>query len=205
MTDTVAQQRHPTSRALLVSALSLLIGALTAWAQTVLPYSMFSLANSANGWTLVIVVLLLWAEPGVRLGAALGAASSVLLMLGYTAGLALYGKAYDPLLWTLSSAVIGPFIGIATAWLREHGLRAALGTAALAGVTIGESLYGLTYVRESTSPVYWTVSGLAGLAFLIGMLVYRIRGPHPKALAVVSTAAVIVVFIPVYGLVGTYA
>ncbi len=47
-------------------------------------------------------------------------------MLGFTAGLAAYGEAYNPLLWTLSSAVAGIFIGIATAWLRERGIRVAL-------------------------------------------------------------------------------
>jgi hypothetical protein len=184
---------------------SYLIGIATAWAQTVLPYSMFALANSANGWTLVVVLLILWARVELPLAAVLGSASSVLLMLGFTAGLALYGHAYDPLLWTLSSAVAGAFIGIATVWLRERGLRAALGTAALTGVTIGEALYGLSYVSESTSPVYWTLSGVVGLVFLTGMLAFRIRGRFPLALAVAGTAAVILVFVPVYGTVGTYA
>ncbi|WP_285620203.1 DUF6518 family protein [Kineosporia sp. NBRC 101677] len=195
----------PAVAALVVAVLSFVLGGLTAYAQTVLPYSMFSLANSANGWTALMVVLLLWVRPGVRLAAVLGSVSGVLLMLGYTAALALYGHAYDPLLWTLSGAVAGPFIGVAAAWLRERGGRAALGTAALTGVTIGESLYGLTAVSQSTSPVYWTVSGLAGLLFLLGMLARRIRGRAPLVLTLAGTAAVVVVFIPVFGTVGTYA
>ncbi len=84
-----------------VSVLSVLLGGLTAVAQTVLPYEMFSLANSANGWLLLMVGLLLWVKAGPRLAAVLAALSGALLMLGYTAALALYGEAYDPLLWTV--------------------------------------------------------------------------------------------------------
>ncbi|MCD5353181.1 DUF6518 family protein [Kineosporia mesophila] len=190
---------------LMVGVLSFVIGALTAWAQTVLPYSLYSLANSANAWVLVIVVLILGVRAGPALATLLGSASSVLLMLGFTAGLALYGKPYDPLLWTLSSAVAGLFIGLSAAWLRGDGVRPALATAALAGVTIGEALFGLTYVRETTSPVYWILSGIAGITFLAAMLARRIRGPLPTAVALAGAVAVIVVFIPVYGTVGTYA
>ncbi|GLY33362.1 hypothetical protein Kisp02_67270 [Kineosporia sp. NBRC 101731] len=189
----------------MVCVLSFVIGALTAWAQTVLPYSLYSLANSANAWVLVIVVLILRVRARPVPATLLGSASSVLLMFGFTAGLALSGEAYDPLLWTLSSAVAGLFIGLSAAWLHGDGVRPALATAALAGVTIGEALFGLIYVPETTSPVYWTLSGLAGVAFLAVMLARSIRGPLPIALTLAGTVAVIVVFIPVYGTVGTYA
>ncbi|GAB3248946.1 DUF6518 family protein [Kineosporia babensis] len=191
---------------ILVSVLSLVLGALTAWAQKVLPYELFSFANSANGWLLLMVALLVWVRAEVRLAAVLGSVSGVLLMLGYTAGRTLYyGETYDPWLWTLAAALAGPFIGVATAWLRAGGIRAALGTAALAGVTIGEAIYGVRYVGESTSPVYWVLSGVAGVAFLVGMMLLRLPSWRAALIAVVATAAVIVVFIPVYGTVGTYA
>jgi hypothetical protein len=190
----------------LVAALSFLAGGLTTWAQTVLPYSLFFLANSASGWILVMVPLLWCVRHQPLVAAILGSVSGILLMLGFTAAWAvLHEQPYDPWLWTLSGAVAGLFIGLATAWLPGHGIRAALGTAALAGVAIGDAWYGLTAVRATTSPVYWTLIGLVGLAFLAVMLTRRLRGELPIVLAIAGTVFVATVFLPVYGAVGSVA
>ena len=190
----------------IVTATSFIAGALTAWAQTVPPYTLFFLANSASGWLLVMVLLLWNVRERPLLAALLGSISGIMLMLGFTAALAvLYDESYDPWLWTLSGALAGPFIGLATAWLRERGVRAALGTAALAGVAIGDAWYGLTAVRESTSPVYWTLSAAAGLGFLAYRITRGIDGRRSVAIAIVGTAAVAVAFLPVYGAVGSVA
>ncbi len=203
------QQRYfgeTAQAAVVVTAASFLAGALTAWAQTVLPYELFFLANSASGWILVMVALLWSVREHPLIAALLGSVSGIMLMLGFTAALAvLYGESYDPWLWTLSGAVAGPFIGLATAWLRERGIRAALGTAALAGVAIGDAGYGLTAVRGITSPVYWSLSAAVGFGFLSYMVTRRIDGRWSVALAIIGTAAVAVVFLPVYGTVGSVA
>jgi hypothetical protein len=90
--------------------------------------------------------------------------------------------------------VVGPFVGVAASWLRAAGVRAALGGALLAGIGVGECVYGLTVVGDTTSPVYWTLIGVAGLALVAGLLVRRIRGALPVALAVGGTAVVAVAF-----------
>lgn len=108
------------------------------------------------------------------------------------------GLYYDPLLFSVVGVVAGPFVGLAASWLRADGVRAALGTALLAGIGVGEAVYGLTVVRETTNPVYWAVIGVAGLALLAGQLVRRVRGTLPVAMAVGGTAVVTAAFYLAY-------
>ncbi|MFI9487248.1 DUF6518 family protein [Promicromonospora sp. NPDC052451] len=189
---------RPLVRALAVVALSFLLGGLTSYAQGFLPDSFASFANSASGWTVLTASLLYWSRMRTGPAAVLGAVSFVLLVLGYTVASQVRGLVYDPLLFSVVGIVVGPFVGVATAWLRAAGVRAALGTALLAGIGAGEALYGLTVVRETTSPVYWTFIGVAGLALLTVMLVRRIRGAVPVALAVAGTVVVGVAFVAAY-------
>lgn len=98
--------------------------------------------------------------------------------------------------------LVGPFVGLAAAWLRARGLRTALATAALAGVGVGESVDGLTVVADSTSPVYWSAIGLGGVALLTVMLVRRVRGPVPVLCAVAGTVAVAAAFLVTYSWIG---
>ncbi|MFI6424543.1 DUF6518 family protein [Promicromonospora sp. NPDC050880] len=189
---------RPLVRALAVVALSFLLGGLTSYAQGFLPDSFASFANSASGWTVLTASLLYWSRMRTGPAAVLGAVSFVLLVLGYTVASQVRGLVYDPLLFSVVGVVAGPFVGMAAVWLRAAGVRAALGTALLAGIGAGEALYGLTVVRETTSPVYWTLIGVAGLALLAVMLVRRIRGAVPVALAVAGTVVVGVAFVAAY-------
>lgn len=91
----------------------------------------------------------------------------MVLLLGYSVAAQLRGYYYDPTTWLVIGIVVGPFVGVAAAWLRGTGLGAALA----AGV-------------------------LAALALLVGMLVRRVRGPLPAAVAVV-TALVVTAGVPV--------
>ena len=163
--------------AAIVAASSFLLGAATFHAQGFLPDALTSFANSASGWTLVTVLLLSFMRVGPAVAALLGATSFVLLTLGYSAAAQLQDLFYDPTLFSLVGVVVGPFVGIATSWLRAvHPWQAALGTALLAGIGVGEAVFGLTAVADTTSPVYWVLIGAAALALLIAMLIRRIRG-----------------------------
>ncbi|MEO9248397.1 DUF6518 family protein [Citricoccus nitrophenolicus] len=102
----------------------------------------------------------------------------------------------------LGGLTFGILVGLAAAWLRARGLRTALATAALAGVGVGESVYGLTVVADSTSQVYWSAIGLGGVALLTVMLVRRIRGPVPVLCAVAGTVAVAAAFLVTYSWIG---
>lgn len=193
----------PFIRAVIVALCSVVLGGLTFFAQGFLPEWFTSFANSASGWTLLTTVSVFLAKLRAGLSALLGAVSFVLLTLGYSWAAALSELYYNPMLFSTIGVLVGPFVGLAACWLRERGLRGALATAALAGVAVGESIYGLTIVAGSTSPVYWTLIGLAGIVLLTLMLAGRIRGWMPVVTAVAGTAIVSAAFLVTYSSIGT--
>ncbi|SDD98269.1 hypothetical protein SAMN04489747_2204 [Auraticoccus monumenti] len=188
---------------MVVIVVSFLSGMLTFFAQGLLPDALTSFANSASGWTLVTVLVLAWARVRTAVSALLGAASFVLLTLGYSASAHLQGLTYDPTLFVVVGVLVGPFVGIATSWLRAASAwRAAAGTALLSGIGLGEGVYGLTVVADTTSPVYWTLIGLIGLGLLVAMLIRRIHGVLMVLLTVVGTGAIAAAFVVAYRALG---
>ena len=177
------------SSTLAVAGASLLLGALTSWAQGVLPDAFASFANSPSGWTVLTALLVGATRPTLPLGAALGVVSFVGLVLGYTVASELRGLTYDPVPWSVVGIVAGPFVGVAAAAVvGRRALHAALGAGALAGVLIADGIYGLTVVGSSTSPVYWTLCIVAGCA-VVAVTAARVRTPAGVAVALVSAAA----------------
>ncbi|MFF2268900.1 DUF6518 family protein [Cellulosimicrobium cellulans] len=198
---------RPWRRAAVVLVASFVLGGLTSYAQGFLPDAAAPFANSASGWTLLTALLVAWyaSAPHARTwhAAVLGAASFVLLTLGYTVAADVRGFFYDPTTFGVVGLVVGPFVGIAAAWLWRTGVRAALGTAVLAGIGVGESVYGLTTVVETTGATYWAVIGVVALVLLAAMLARRVRGTVPVTVAVVGTAAVAGAFVLAYRALGT--
>ncbi|MFC5996982.1 DUF6518 family protein [Pseudonocardia hispaniensis] len=192
-------------RAAIVAVLSFVLGGLTAYAQGFLPDAAAPIANSASGWTVLTALLVYWSRSPVGTAAALGAVSFVLLVLGYTAASEFRGAYYNPLMFSVIGILAGPFVGAAASWLRANDLRAALGTAVLAGIGIGEAVYGLTTVRDTTDPTYWTIIGLVGAALLLGMLIRRIRGAQSVAIAVTGTIIIAAAFLFAYRSIGNIA
>lgn len=166
----------------------------TFYAQGFLPDAFGSFANSASGWTLLTALPVFASRARPKVAAVLGALSFVLLVLGYSLAASLNGLFYSPLLFGMIGVVVGPFVGLATAWLRRTGIRAALGTALLAGIFLGEAVYGLTVIAATTRPEYWLAIGVVGLALLVGMLLRRLRGWLPITIAVAGAAAVALAF-----------
>jgi len=181
-----------------VVLLSFLLGGLTSYAQGFLPEALSSFANSASGWTVLTALLVYWSRARTAPAAVLGAVSFVLLVVGYMVAADLRGYVYNPLFFSVVGVVVGPFVGVAASWLRTAGVRAALGTALLAGIGVGEAIYGLTVVGDTTSPVYWTLIGVAGLALLAGQIARRIRGVLPVVLALGGTALLAAGFLVAY-------
>lgn len=135
--------------------------------------------------------------------AVLGAASFALLTVGYAVSAHLQDLFYDPTWFVFVGLVVGPFIGVATSWLRsDSAWRAAAGTALLSGIGVGEAYFGLTAVADTTSPVYWIVIGVISLGLLVAMLVRRIRGALAVLLAVVGTGAVAGAFVVAFSAMG---
>ncbi|MDR7384496.1 DUF6518 family protein [Promicromonospora iranensis] len=185
-----------------VVALSFLLGGLTSYAQGFLPDAFASFANSASGWTVLTALLVYWSRARTVPAAVLGAVSFVLLVLGYMVASQVRGLVYDPMLFSVVGVVVGPFVGVAASWLRASGVRAALGTALLAGIGIGEAAYGLTIIGDTTSPVYWTVIGVAGVALVGVMVIRRLRGALPVALAAGGAVALAAAFHTAYSSLG---
>lgn len=168
---------------------SLLLGGLTSWAQGVLPDALASVANSPSGWTLLTALLVAAARPTLPWGAALGGASFVSLVLGYTIASDLRGLFYSPLLWCVVGVLAGPFVGgAAAAVVRSHNLQAALGAGALAGVFFADGIYGRTVIGSSTNSIYWNFCLVAGAALTV-VTALRLRTAHAALVVIASTAA----------------
>jgi FtsH-binding integral membrane protein len=153
----------------------LLLGALTALGQQYLPDAVRSLANSSGPWCLVAFALA-WRAPRGR--PVVGALALAALLAGYVACSAVRGYPSSTallLFWGLASVLVGPVLGVAAGWVRgTDGIRPALGAAVPAGVLVGEAVYGLTVVADSTSGGFWVAEGIVGLA-LVAVLAYRGR------------------------------
>lgn len=175
-TITTAGRSVVAGRVAAVLVVSFLLGALTSYAQGFLPEALQSFANSPSGWTILTVLAVWLARPGLVLGAALGAASFVLLVVGYTVASELRGLTYDPLFWSLVGIFTGPLIGVCAAAVRGRRLPlAAVGSGVLAAVLLVDAIYGLTVVSDTTSPVYWTLAGVLGLILLGAVAVIRLK------------------------------
>jgi hypothetical protein len=154
-----------------VVAFSLLVGGLTSPAQGFLPESVNSLANSAGGWSM-LAFLGVWLSRARPLpGAVLGAVSFVAMVEAYGVVSLWRGHFFaEPFssMWIPIGLVAGPVIGLAAALVR-HASRAwtIAGVATLSCVLVAEGVFGLTVVADTTSPVYWTLEIVLGIAFVV--------------------------------------
>lgn len=185
--------RHPwfaaARRILFVVAVAFALGALTSWGQLLLPPETASLANSAGGWTIPTAILVLLLARSTPEAVIAGAAGFVALTLGYAVASGWRGFAFDPTTWAIVGMLAGPVIGWAAHALRGRGMRLALGTSVLAGVLVGEGVYGLTVVADTTSPVWWWIElGVGALTLAVGAL--RVR---PWGLALVALLGTVLV------------
>lgn len=166
------------------------IGALTSLLQSRLgPFD--PLANSAGSWCAVGALLGSRSRrPG--LAVCIGVVALWSLLGGYLLATELRDLTMSQswvLFWMACGAVGGPVVGLAGSWLRHCGAgRAALAVAALAGLLLGEAVYGLTVVVATTGATYWVLEALVGLALLGGWVMRRRPDARWLALAVVGTA-----------------
>lgn len=198
--------RASVARPLFAFALSvtaaLLLGVLTAYAQGWLPDEFRSLANSAGAWALVAFLLALL-SPGASIAAASGAASLGALLLGYVVGSAAQHATSATSVvafWGLAALVAGPLLGLSAHWVRSRApALSGLGVGVIAGVLIGEGVYGLTYIADTTYPPYWVVEAVVGVAFLVAFAIRRPRRMKDTAISVLSMVATAALFLGVFG------
>ncbi len=191
--DTVLSRRR-LARALAVAAVvAFAIGSLTAFGQQWLPHDVNSLANSAGSWSLACFVLVLVTTTRVPWAALLGGLALIGMLAGYVVTSDLRGYPSSTalmLFWSLAAVTAGPALGVSAAWIRTGGPRRVAAVAVPAGVLTGECVYGLINIADTTSPVYWTIEGLAGLALLAWVVTRRIRSSLDAGMAVASTIVI---------------
>lgn len=176
------------ARVLLAAAVAVALGGATSLGQTFLPEVGASLANSVTGWTLPTVALVFVTARSFTEAAVTGAVSFVALTVGYAVVSTLRGFPFDPTAWAVIGVLAGPVIGAATFALRRSLMEAAVGGGLLAGVLIGEGVYGLTAIAATTSPVFWWAAITVGVALLVAVAALRLRDIR-STLVLASVAA----------------
>ena len=190
-------------RATLVGVLGLTFGVATAYAQAWLPHEVGSLANSVGSWALLAFLLaFLGATP--RAAAFLGFLALVTLIAGYVLGASVRGDPSSSSLiafWGLASLVAGPVLGLSAFWVRtDHGYLGAAGIGVISGILIGEGIYGLSTIADTTYPPYWSGQIVVGVAILASVAVQRPRQERRIAIAVACSLLVAASFVAVYRL-----
>ena len=177
------------------------VGVLTSIGQGFLPFELSPLANSAGSWSLAAFALAL-VEGVPRRAAVLGAVALVTMLAGYAIATMLRGFAVGTALlafWGLASIVIGPALGVSAAWLRRRdAVRSAAAMALIAGILIGEGLYGLTVIADSTPARYWVGEIGVGLGVTVLGSSRRLGSIRQRLIGVVLTMLVATAFYLAY-------
>ena len=88
--------------------------------------------------------------------------------------------------WLIAAVLAGAPLGVAAAWTR-HGqwwFGASAGPAVLAGVLIGEPIYALSTIADTTTPAYWVGELLAGVRVVVLACVRIVRRDLRPALVI---------------------
>jgi hypothetical protein len=180
----------------------LLVGFLTSYGQWVLPHGLASMANSVGSWSL-IAFLFGMLSPRPWVCAVAGVLSLAAMVLGYDIASVLRGFPLSPgstAFWLTAAVLAGPVLGWGGNAVRLRSRLTPLAVGAMSGVLVGEGAYGLLYIADTTSPVYWSCSIAAGAA-LLGWAAAR-RFPDPRwrspLTAAGTTAALATAFVVVY-------
>lgn len=185
----------------LVGLTGLLLGVLTAYGQEWLPARVGSLANSTGSWCLIAFLLAFLASRR-RVAIVCGALALITLLAGYVLGASVRG---DPssrgllVFWGLAAVLVGPLLGLGANWVKSgRPTLAALGTGAISGLLVGEGVYGLAYIADTTYPPYWWAEMIVGIALLCWVWMRRFRRLYLAAFAIVVTSVAAAAFVQVY-------
>jgi len=185
---------------LVVVGAGLAIGIATSVGQGSLPEGLTPLSNSSGSWCLCAFALALF-ERDPRRAALVGFASLVAMLAGYALATEFRGYPVGTSMfvrWGVAAVIAGPALGVGAAWLRgPNPLRAAAGVAPIAGILLGEGLYGLTVVAATTSVGYWIGEVAVGLTLVV-LAAIRLRNGPGIALMLALSAIASVIFYLVY-------
>jgi hypothetical protein len=179
----------------------LVVGALTSPLQGWLSDSASSLANSAGTWSLV-AFLAARRSHEMMVGALVAAVTLAMCEVGYVLATEVRGGSNATstvMFWIAAAVLAGPPIGVAATWTRQsHPPRRGAGFGVINGVLVGEGIYGLTKIRDTTDWRYWTVE-IAVAAGIAAWLAWRDRSVAAigSCIGVTCAAAVVVYFVAV--------
>ncbi|MBX0298456.1 hypothetical protein K2F54_00505 [Cryobacterium sp. 1639] len=169
---------------------AVLIGGLTSFAQLYLPPWVNSLSNSAGGWTMFSFLLVWLSRARPVLAGVLGIVAFQLLVESYSVVSEWRGfDDGDPFssIWTVVGLAAGPLLGVAAGLVRHAPpLWRALAVTPLSAVLLGEGIWALNTIADTTSPVYWTLEIVLSAAFLLAAVLHgRLV---PRAISLVTSA-----------------
>lgn len=177
-------------------------GGLTSFGQQYLPAELRSLANASGPWFAVVMGSIVLARPRLVLAIILGAAGLILMNEAYGFVSRWRGFPYGggiTSIWNVIAVAVGPIAGVAATWLRSsRPVLVALGVSAPASVFIGEGLYGLTAISDTTSPVFWGIELALGIGLVALAVVMRLRTVVSIAVLVGATGVGAAMFYTVY-------
>lgn len=177
-------------------------GGLTSFGQQYLPVDVGSLANASGPWFAVVLGSIVVARPRLVLAIILGILGLIVMNEAYGVVSRSRGFPYGgglTSIWNVIALFVGPVAGIAATWVRSsRPVFVALGVAAPAAVFIGEGLYGLTVISDTTSPVFWSLELAAGVGLLVIVALTRIRGIAAIGVLVGASALGAALFYAVY-------
>jgi hypothetical protein len=176
---------------------------LTSYGQTYAPHAIAPLFNSATSWSVVAFIAAFAARRPSR-AALLGATAFGMLLVGYYVAAQLRGYPVSlatTAVWIAATVALGPLLGVAASWFRSaprgpRDLRRGLAVAPLGGIAMGEAVYGILVISDTTPVGYWWTQLALGAAFVAISLALRARGLAPRLTG--AAAAVVAA-----GLIGT--
>lgn len=191
-------------RAVVVAAVGgMLVGGATSLAQQYLPGWLNSLSNSAGGWTMFCFLIVWLGRAKPLLAGVLGIVVFQLLVESYSVVTEWRGFADgDPFtsVWTFVGLAAGPLLGVSAALLRSASpVWRALAVTPLCAVLLGEGIWALNTIIDTTSPVYWWLEIALSIAFVLAALLRARLTPGLVGLVlgvwVAGTLAVVGVFV----------
>ena len=174
----------------------LVVGMLTSPLQSWLSDSTSSLANSAGTWSLV-AFFVARRSPSATVGALGAAVTLAMSELGYVLATAIRGGTSSTstvVFWIVAAALAGPPLGVAAVWSRQpNPWRRGAGFGVVVGVLVGEGIYGLTKIADTTDGRYWTAEIAVAVAIVV-VVAWRHRSAVVIAgcLALAGAAAAVV-------------
>ena len=185
----------------------LAVGVLTAYGQGWLGDGFNSLANSAGPWSLAAFLVARRAR-GIPVAIIAAVITLVMSVIGYAIATEIRGgsnAASTVVFWVLAGFLAGPPLGVAAQWSKQKVVLRAVGYGVLGGVFLGEGIYGLDRIADTTEPNYWRVEILVGVAVIAFAAFTASRAARrttvtPFVLAgAIATGTAIVVATVVYG------